>query len=465
MVFRIATVPRTLCLLACVLAAGVPPRAASAAEPGSADDTGTEIVPILFADAVGPDNGLEVLRIPGNGTAGSVLAGDGPVESSPALEILPEGAEEIAPPPLVDVSSRAADGMLIEEFELDEMPFPASSGEWFRNGLWYGSAESLWFSRSRNYRRQLGRDVTVPSPTGRNKTVGVFTTTALPFDLAPGGRFTLGKSLGRDYLDRDQFLEMTFYGGFAFFQQDYWNALPGSYLVTPLDPIAPGFFGAQTYSTTINSIFNSMEWNYKLRRRLGRDQLVMSPNGNWSRHAERGWLAALVVGARVANVNEAFTFSSRRTGVPITQYGGDYGIQTQNWLLGVNIGSELRSQNEFYYWGIRGGATPSMSFAANQQTVVSTNTLTTFPPDARGSINRRDSAQQLGPGFIGDLGLFAGWQVTPNFSLKVGYDFLWVAGIATATRQFNLDNVRPNSIDGGGQIFYNGLSMGVEGSW
>jgi hypothetical protein len=25
--------------------------------------------------------------------------------------------------------------------------------------------------------------------------------------------------------------------------------------------------------------------------------------------------------------------------------------------------------------------------------------------------------------------------------------------------------VRPNSIDGGGQVFYNGLSMGVEGSW
>ena len=40
-----------------------------------------------------------------------------------------------------------------------------------------------------------------------------------------------------------------------------------------------------------------------------------------------------------------------------------------------------------------------------------------------------------------------------------------LSGIATATRQFNLDNVRPNSIDGGGQIFYNGLSMGLEGSW
>ena len=85
-------------------------------------------------------------------------------------------------------------------------------------------------------------------------------------------------------------------------------------------------------------------------------------------------------------------------------------------------------------------------------------------------IERRDvvltmRANNRLPGFIGDLGLFAGWQVTPNFSLKVGYDFLWVAGIATATRQFNLNNIRPNSIDGGGQILYNGLSLGCDGSW
>jgi hypothetical protein len=61
--------------------------------------------------------------------------------------------------------------------------------------------------------------------------------------------------------------------------------------------------------------------------------------------------------------------------------------------------------------------------------------------------------------------LFAGWNVTPNFSLKAGYDFLWVAGIATATRQFDLNNVRGNPHDAGGQIFYNGLSFGCEGSW
>lgn len=424
--------------------------------PVHADDE-SEILPIQFAELMEPG---EAVRILAPSDAGPVMPGQ-PLR----IGEFSDAVEEIAGPSVVDVSSRAADGMRIEEFELDELPYEASSGEWFSSGRWYGSAESLWFSRSRNYRRTLGRDITYTPPAVRNKTVGTFTTTALPFDLAPGGRFTLGKSIGRDYLDRDQFVEFTYYGGFSFFQKDAWNALPGSYLVTPLDPIGPGFFGAQTYGTTINSIYNSMEWNYKLKRRLGRDQLVMSPNGNWSRHAERGWLASLTVGSRVANVNEEFTFFSRRNNVALSQFSGDYAIWTQNWLWGLNIGSELLSQNEFYYWGVRGSVTPAMSFAANQQTVVATNTLSGFPPETRGSVDRRDSAQQLGPGFVGDLTIFAGWQVTPNFSVKAGYDFLWVAGIATASRQFNLDNVRPNSIDGGGQILYNGLSVGCEGSW
>ena len=61
--------------------------------------------------------------------------------------------------------------------------------------------------------------------------------------------------------------------------------------------------------------------------------------------------------------------------------------------------------------------------------------------------------------------MFAGWQINPNFSLQVGYDFLWVAGMATASRQYNLDNRDNNSIDVGGQTFYNGVSFGFNGSW
>jgi hypothetical protein len=434
-----------------------------------------DAVLIQSGELVGRERVGDMLEIP------SVLAEEAVVPGNETI-VFERPAGESVPSPAQDqgerimaVSSSAMDGLRIEDLTLDEMPFEASSGDWFSSGRWYGSAEMVWFDRSRNYRRLLGFDVTTPGPAGKNKLpVGSFTTTGVPFPLAPGARLTLGEYLGRDYLDRDRSLEMTYYGGLAFYQQDKYNALPGSFLVSPLTIKLPGFNGAQTYETSHNSIFNSMEWNYKLHRRLGRDQLVMSPNGSWSRHAERAWLPSLIIGTRVTNVNETFNFASRRNDTDPGLFAGNYLIDTQNWLWGMNLGGELISQNEFYFWGLRGRATPSMNFSGNQQTANGVDTLGPLPnPNpppanvnfAQGSFNRSTSQQELVPSFVGDLSLFAGWNVTPNFTLKVGYDFLWVAGIATATRQFNLDNVRENSHDGGGQIFYNGLSFGCEGSW
>ncbi len=445
-----------------------------------------DIAPIRFADfqeqvsdvadgfaddgiLLGPPLPIESLPIP------SVLAdSEGEVFVIEGAEILSGTIASQAPTStsskrvdgeIVGVSSRAADGLKIEDLSLDEMPYEASSGEWFSSGCWYAGVESLWFDRSRNQRVTLGRESSNSTSTVLN-----YTTVAQPFDVAPGARITLGKSLGRDYLDRDQFLEYVYYGGMNWSSVDGFNSLfAAPTLISPLAISAPGFNFANTFNTSLTSNFNSMEWNYKLRRRLGRDQVVMSPNGSWAKHAERGYLAGLIVGVRAANVNENFSFVSRRTGVDPSVFGGNYDISTQNWLFGLNLGGEIISQNEFYYWGLRGRVAPALSFAANQQSIVGVNT-TTIPPDPPIPQNpspdiRSSAANQMGPGFLGDLSLFGGWQVTPNFSVKGGYDFLLVAGIATATRQFNLDNRRQNPIDGGGQIFYNGVSFGCEGTW
>jgi len=369
----------------------------------------------------------------------------------------------VAPPErIVEVAASPLDGMLLDD-GFDELPFEASSGRWFWNGGWYVGGESLWMDRSRNNRQRVVFDLGAPN-------VG-YSTFAQPFNVAPGARATIGKSLGRDYLDRDRFFEFVYYGGMTYSDADGWNGIDGgNTLFTPLFFRAPGFNGAGTYATTFDSDFNSYEWNYKLRRRLGRDKLVMSPDGSWTRHAERGWLPALIVGTRLANVNEDFSLRSTRPDVPTDEFGGRYVINTANWLLGLNLGGELISQNEFYYWGIRGRAAPALSFANTSQ---SANGINVTPPDPdpgpipvpTGSLSFSDRASRTAPGFIGDLTLLAGWQITPNFSLQVGYDFLWVAGMATATRQFNLDNRDNNAIDAGGQTFYNGVSFGFYGSW
>lgn len=448
--------------------------------PGSRSLTGFVLVLLLVAGVVAVQAEEDVSLLQDAMSLDMVLPSDAiddeTVADAPGMLLEPEevlARESVSPDLIKEVSARAADGLRVQDFELEEMPAEISSGKWFSSGQWYGSAEVLMMSRSRNYRRVMGYDPSVVGllPANRNL-AGTFVTTGIPWDLVPGARLTIGEHLGRDDLDRDESIEFTYYGGLSFFVSDSYNARPKSYLVTPLAgtilPGLPGFTAAQTYDTTISSNYNSIELNYKLDRRLGRDKLIMSPNGGWSRHAERGWLPAILVGTRLASVNETFTFASSRPDASSSQYSGRYDIQTQNWLWGLNLGSELISQNEHYYWGLRGRVTPAVSFAANQQQAAGINTLPPPPSTttvARGAFSWQQAADQIGPGFIGDLTILGGWQVTPNFAVQVGYDFLWVAGIATATRQFNLDNVRPNSIDGGGQVFYNGLSMGVEGSW
>ncbi len=370
----------------------------------------------------------------------------------------------LAPPEVLDVSSAASQGMLVDEFELDEMPFEASSGRWFWNGGWYVGAESLWMDRSRENRKKIVEDI------GPGRVPINYTTTGQPFDISPGARITIGKSLGTDCADRDRAIEFIYYGGMNWEDYAGWNALQNGALFTPLNVLAPGFNGANRYEAIVRSDFNSWEWNYRMRRRLGRDQLVMSPGGNWTKHAERGFLPGLILGTRLARVTEDFTMRASRPDigpdnlppVPPTQFSGNYQIGTENWLLGLNLGAELVSQNEFFYWGLRGRAAPAISFASMSQRAVGVNT-TTFGPD--GTTDLSDSGSQTGAGFIGDLTILAGWNITPNFALQIGYDFLWVAGIATSERQLNLDNRDIRDIDAGGQTFYNGVSFGCYGSW
>ena len=403
---------------------------------------------------------------------------------SPIVESVVESAGE---PRVLDVSSQAFNGMLMDDVNVDEMPYEASSGRWFWNGGWYVGGESLWMDRSREIRTPIATD-TVLIPYRLGFRFSQYTTNAQPFDTAPGARVTIGKSLGRDYLDRDRAVEFIYYGGMNYNSNIGFNALGNDGFVTPLGYDVAGFNGANTFNTQFNSDFNSWEWNYKLRRRLGRDQMVMSPGGNWTRHAERGWLPALITGIRLANVNEDFRLKSelrpgsvdKKTGQPLQALAGDYVINTSNWLLGLNIGGELISQNEFYYWGLRGRAAPCLVFANMNQEAAGYNSNPNYPtrpglnstgtaiipvPFAQTPFSFADQDSQTTAGFVGDLTLLAGWQIKPNFSLQVGYDFLWVAGMASAIKQFNLDQRSSGRINTGGQTFYNGLSFGFNGSW
>jgi hypothetical protein len=187
----------------------------------------------------------------------------------------------------------------------------------------------------------------------------------------------------------------------------------------------------------------------------------MSPSGSWAKHAERGWLPALLVGVRFAHANEYFSMLTTRPGTAPADFSGLYNIGTSNWLLGLNLGTELISQSEFFYWGLRGRVTPSLSFASQRQAAAGVDAIT--GPVERTAFTDRGS--QNFAGFIGDLTLLAGFHITPNFAFQTGYDFLWLAGIATTERQYNINDTAFNDIDAGGQALLQGLSFGFYGSW
>lgn len=361
--------------------------------------------------------------------------------------------------PLVETAMPGVEGMLLDDLALGEVPSPFSSGDWFWSGGWYVGVESLWMDRSRNNTKKvILSDVPVVPP---NRGRVNYTTGQNQYDIAPGGRITLGRILERDALDRDRALEFVWYGAMAWEDNANWNALPGGVFVSPGDPSVPGFNGGTQVDTTNSSDFNSWEFNYRVRRRLGRDQLVMGPNGDWSRHAERGWLPGLLVGVRVAHENESFTMRMSRPGTAPRDFNGFYDISTSNWLLGLNLGGELINQSEFFYWGLRGRAAPALSFATQSQFADGVDRLGERP---RTTYFNDEGAQNFA-GFLGDLTIMTGWHLSPNFAVQVGYDILWVAGIATYDRQYNLNNTQANDINAGGQVFYQGFSFGFYGSW
>ena len=413
-----------------------------------AEDEAAVSGPLLLEGPI-PDGPVPAQTLPAPMSVPGMIISDVPVAAGPAE--------------LVEVSPRGADAMRIDDFALDEMPFEASSGRWFWSGGWYAGVESMWMDRSRNNNETVVQDVDVIAP-GR-KTIN-YTAYGQPFDLAPGARITLGRSLGPDDVGRDRALEFIYYGGMQWAANDGWNAEKDGVLVTPLNYTAPGFNGGDRYTTSLKSDFNSWEFNYKIRRRLGRDQMIMSPGGEWSRHAERGFLPGLIVGLRLAHINEFWNMQSSQLNPPPTppaEFGGTYDITATNWLLGMNFGSELISQNEFFYWGLRGRVAPAINFASTHQQGTGINTDPTI--ETRGVTDTMESGSQTGAGFLGDLTILLGWNITPNFSLQAGYDFLWVGGMATATRQFSLNNRQFEDIDAGGQTFYQGLSFGFYGSW
>src|SRR5262249_23644011 len=90
------------------------------------------------------------------------------------------------------------------------------------------------------------------------------------------------------------------------------------------------------------SNIDSFEMNYRVRARLGQDQLIMDPNGCWHRAANAGFEREYLIGLRILQLQEKFDWRAQ----DIVNVGddGNYLIRTDNDLFGFQMGTGITYQ-------------------------------------------------------------------------------------------------------------------------
>jgi len=348
-----------------------------------------------------------------------------------------------------------------------------STGTWLRRGFWYVEADAVVFNRmwSRKDKRFAAEDINVIQGPVNNNTLGfnpVFLNTnrililngALPGEDADV-RGTLGSFLFRDAHNRDHTLEFTALGGANWEQQRTMSSIAPNGLFVPyfiaghnrtFNGTTAGT-GSTRQTMDYASDLSSFELNYRVRGRLGHDQLVMDPNGSWHRAADAGFEREYLVGLRFLKVDESLDW--RAQDIAVAGADGSYLVDTENNLFGFQMGTGTTYQAPRWSIGgtVKGGVFVNPALGL---------TRLDFTADDTGDANLRLREQQLS--FVGEFKLQGRYHILPNVSVRAAYEMLLVTSAALAPTQatFTTDTTYLNTT---GNPFYHGASFGVETFW
>jgi hypothetical protein len=386
------------------------------------------------------------LVFPGRAEAQEEIAGERIVSESPT---------PIADPAMMGepIWDQGFDG---EEYYGDDSPAPIASTEaWVQRGLWYTQQDVVVLGRARNQKRFLSI-----KPSASTGLVGdeIMTTASATLGFAPGTRLTLGRLLGSDDRNRDYSMEFTFYGLFEFNGASQLNSTPGSNenqirLVPDIN--YPGYNFAQYHQAHYEADLNSYEFNFFRTDRLGRDRMLMSPDGSWVREANPRFTNTFLLGIRYVRVNEGYQFISR--GVNPAILAGDYYVRTHNDVLGPQFGYDFSSQHTFWRFGVLGKIAGMVNFADQNSYVHIVDT--DAPPD------RFEHAAKENLVLMLETNVHAEYMLRTNCKLRASWDMLFLQGIATAGSQVTFNPVSPPQLKTSDFMLATGLSFGFELCW
>ena len=347
-------------------------------------------------------------------------------------------------------------------------PYPSSSGYCWRDGSWYGDFDFVIWHRTLPRGGDFGVEVATNTQSGQNTITGSgLNLRGNPLPLQAGARGTLGYLLERDPQNRDHSVEITYLGFNNWEGDDNLTARPALNGFTfalqpiPANELFTGFSNAQQFLSNYRSDLQSLEIDYRVRNRPGRDQLQMGPDGFWSRHVVQGRTESMFVGLRGLSEEEQYNVSSINSN--ITGFAGNYRINTKNHLLGLQVGGDCYDVHEGWYWGIKGDVGLYCNFVNGFANVQGTDPSASPTPL---SVLNNASAQTAA--FFGELSFMAGYDINDHLMLHAGWDLAQLGGLAMAPEQVSFTSRLLSDTPftrNDGQIFLNGLSVGLDAYW
>ena len=386
----------------------------------------------------------------------SAAADQGPIELMPDKDrIHVDSPEEVEPAP------GDQDSPKLNPIEMESDPYenwspdgPAplsTSGSCLNRGRYYVQLDAVYLMRSGPY-QPVGLAVDLSSPTQQTLR------TSPSLGYAPMLRGTFGALLGRDAKNRDHSIDFTYLGPGNWHVAQGIASLSPFGLVSLLDPsLSLGFSRASVYSYRYESNFNSYEINYRIRSRLGRDRMELSRDGTWVRKCAPMPVPAFFFGVRNVVINERFSMSA--AGSNPSQLSGQYNINTQNNLLGVQGGFDVMYQYCDWRIGIRGKAGPYVNTTGQTSRVVVVDAFQGNPPD------RNESAGTRTLGFLGEFNILGAYQIRSNLAIRASFDLLYVDQLALAPNQITFQIPVPPNVDHTAFLLYTGGSLGMEYVW
>jgi hypothetical protein len=338
-----------------------------------------------------------------------------------------------------------------------------SSGTWLNRGVWYTEIDAvilqrIW-ARGDMFVAAEDPNVTIPN---QLPAVGLLLNTNRTLYLPsahPGGdagvRATLGRFLFRDNHNRDHTAEFTTWSaGNWVSDEKIASADPNGLFVSfNLAGVNDFFDGSSLQQMIYTSRLNSFELNYRLKKRLGRDQMVMDPNGNWRRESSNGFNRNYLAGFRLIQVDESLTWTA--DDILVNGANGKYVIDTSNDLFGFQMGEGIEYETGRWSAGVSAKCGLFWNNAnAHQQMLLTAN-----PQD---NFDRRNTEAELS--FLGEAEVLARYHITPNSSLRAGLEFLVLDSLALAPRQIDFIG-GTNHIETGGNPWYIGGLLGFECYW